>query len=887
MKVTRWTAAVAGIVLLALSGCGGGGGDLSPAKPTVSLKANATTIELGVPLDLTWSSTNATSCVSANNQALDWAGSEPLSGTKTFDDLASTTTFSLTCTGAGGTTAASITVTVMPAPMPTLTLNAAEAVVAKAGMDTLTWTSSNATSCAAMDGWSGTEEGSGSSQVGPITTQTVYTLVCTGLGGSVSASVTVGVSSTLAPAAPIGTLAAGVVVVNGPGPPNSTSSGDVTSQSATSVTLNCCVSVSAGQIFILGGFAYKATDEAYGPPSSPLNPDSTQVITVEAPSLDAVFDQLDITGTYTLDASQMVSQSAAARAQSVKNMRLSLESRPEAATAVPVPLSLNEDSVTISGSGAVTLQATVNIHYSKSAGFTNSSIVINASSQASASVSASTVAPLVSAQAGHYRIPIPLAVVDAQSNLIAASAAFIDLPVSIVALPSLNYGINFDTTFQGSATTTVVIASDGGLSTSVQPGSGTDSFAFSGATASTNPATPVSSILGDSLFTGIDLSASLQLLNLVNLATVDTKIGDRYSGQLTTLAATADPPYCGGSIGDLEGQATAVRELLSNVDSPLPAPVVGTLAASGPQPINGYCGVQPTVAAAPNSSAVVFSPLTVAASVVALPGGPSATPSGVVRVGLDGATCQAVIDSTGNGYCTLTPSTVGTRSLTYQYEGDGNFPAGSVVSQSLDVALAQDLLSLAESPNPASTASGLNFSFSVSALPVNAAAPLPTGTVTVYAENGNQTSCTATLDSTAAGVCNIAAPPFGHTTIQAVYSGDANYAAYTRSGTIRVADNTAQLDVYVIKLDLGGVPTSFTVGATATVTVMPDPGCCFPPESTPPTLNLVWTSSNPGVATVVGGTLTAVAAGTATITATDATSQATGSLVVTVTDPTP
>jgi Bacterial Ig-like domain (group 3)/Bacterial Ig-like domain (group 2) len=172
-------------------------------------------------------------------------------------------------------------------------------------------------------------------------------------------------------------------------------------------------------------------------------------------------------------------------------------------------------------------------------------------------------------------------------------------------------------------------------------------------------------------------------------------------------------------------------------------------------------------------------------------------------------------------------------------------------------------------------------------LPVNAAAPLPTGTVTVYAENGNQTSCTATLDSTAAGVCSIAAPAFGHTTVQAVYSGDANYAAYTLSGAIRVADNTAQLDVYVIKLDLGGVPTAFTVGDTATVTVMADPGCCFPPESTPPTLNLVWTSSNPAVATVVAGTVTAVSAGTATITATDTASQATGSLVVTVGNPTP
>jgi hypothetical protein len=186
----------------------------------------------------------------------------------------------------------------------------------------------------------------------------------------------------------------------------------------------------------------------------------------------------------------------------------------------------------------------------------------------------------------------------------------------------------------------------------------------------------------------------------------------------------------------------------------------------------------------------------------------------------------------GSGSCTLTPSIVGTRLLTYQYQGDANFPAGSAVSQSLNVALAQDLLSIAESPNPPSTASGMTFNFSISALPANALAPLPTGTVTVYAQNGTQMSCTATLDGTAAGVCSIADPPFGRTTIQATYSGDANYAAHDLNGTMRFADNTGQLDLYVIKLQLSELPTAFTVGDVATVTATADPGA-FPNRCRP------------------------------------------------------
>jgi hypothetical protein len=58
---------------------------------------------------------------------------------------------------------------------------------------TLTWSSTNATSCSASGGWSGTLATSGSSSTAALTAATTYTLTCTGTGGSASENVTVAV----------------------------------------------------------------------------------------------------------------------------------------------------------------------------------------------------------------------------------------------------------------------------------------------------------------------------------------------------------------------------------------------------------------------------------------------------------------------------------------------------------------------------------------------------------------------------------------------------------------------------------------------------------------------------------------------------------------------
>jgi len=171
---------VAGVLLL-LAACGGGSPSAPAVQPTASLSASQTAVNGNTGATLTWSSTNATSCIASGG----WSGALSTSGTQSTGALTTSTTYSLTCTGPGGSSSpASITVNVVPA----VTLTASTTAVAGGGAAVLTWGSSNATSCAAAGGWSGTLPTSGTQSTGAVATGTTYSLTCTGPGGTSSAA---------------------------------------------------------------------------------------------------------------------------------------------------------------------------------------------------------------------------------------------------------------------------------------------------------------------------------------------------------------------------------------------------------------------------------------------------------------------------------------------------------------------------------------------------------------------------------------------------------------------------------------------------------------------------------------------------------------------------
>ncbi len=68
--------------------------------------------------------------------------------------------------------------------IPLITLTAYPTVVSSGGASTLTWSSTNASSCTASSGWSGTKTTSGMQSTGALSATTAYSLTCTGSGGA-------------------------------------------------------------------------------------------------------------------------------------------------------------------------------------------------------------------------------------------------------------------------------------------------------------------------------------------------------------------------------------------------------------------------------------------------------------------------------------------------------------------------------------------------------------------------------------------------------------------------------------------------------------------------------------------------------------------------------
>ena len=169
-----------------------------PPAPTLALSVSPATVASGVASVLTWSATNAAGCTASGG----WSGAKAISGTESTGPLTATGSYTLNCTGDGGTVSRSVSVTVTPpTPAPTVTLSANPATVPSGGTTSLTWSSTNATSCTASGAWSGAQSTAGTAQSVALTTaKNVFTLACTGTGGTTSQSTTVSVTpSTPAP----------------------------------------------------------------------------------------------------------------------------------------------------------------------------------------------------------------------------------------------------------------------------------------------------------------------------------------------------------------------------------------------------------------------------------------------------------------------------------------------------------------------------------------------------------------------------------------------------------------------------------------------------------------------------------------------------------------
>ena len=174
----------------------------SQTVPTVDIKANSSdgpvTIAYNTAATLSWTSTNATACTASS----DWTGARATSGSESTGSLTvvKTYTYTISCTGAGGTANDSVSAIVQtPAPTVDIKANSSDGPVT---IDyntsaTLFWTSTNATSCTAAGDWTGAKATGGFESTGNLISSKTYTITCTGSGGSATDSVIVNVSPRL------------------------------------------------------------------------------------------------------------------------------------------------------------------------------------------------------------------------------------------------------------------------------------------------------------------------------------------------------------------------------------------------------------------------------------------------------------------------------------------------------------------------------------------------------------------------------------------------------------------------------------------------------------------------------------------------------------------
>ena len=148
----------------------------------------------------------------------------------------------------------------------------------------------------------------------------------------------------------------------------------------------------------------------------------------------------------------------------------------------------------------------------------------------------------------------------------------------------------------------------------------------------------------------------------------------------------------------------------------------------------------------------------------------SGTPTGTVTVSDGTQSCSATVAA---GNCSITFTSVGGRTVTASYPGDGNF-AGSTsvgVGQTVNTAPTTTTIT-SDTPDPSVAGEAFPVTFSVSFT----SAGTPTGNVTV---SDGTASCTG---SVAVGTCSLTLTAAGTHTLTATYAGDANFTGSTSSG---------------------------------------------------------------------------------------------------------
>lgn len=264
-RVRGVTLIVALCTALIACGGGGGGGAAQAIAPTAQFIAptQGAAITLGQSVTLAWTASATTGCVSSESNVAggSFGGSggtanQPAAGSATVTPTAEGSfTYTIQCSGDGGTAYANVTVTVAPPPIPkptvTVTIPAQNASFPLGGQAAISWQSTGATACtgsassifagyfATTNTFDSTVTTSGTTYVFPTGTGNhTYTVTCTGLGGSGSGIASVNVLAI--PGAPS-------ITISAPAPGASVVLGQSVTVTWQAPTANTCLVIDSDQ----------------------------------------------------------------------------------------------------------------------------------------------------------------------------------------------------------------------------------------------------------------------------------------------------------------------------------------------------------------------------------------------------------------------------------------------------------------------------------------------------------------------------------------------------------------------------------------------------------------------------------------------------------------
>ncbi|HQR35406.1 MAG TPA: Ig-like domain repeat protein, partial [Blastocatellia bacterium] len=323
--------------------------------------------------------------------------------------------------------------------------------------------------------------------------------------------------------------------------------------------------------------------------------------------------------------------------------------------------------------------------------------------------------------------------------------------------------------------------------------------------ASANPVTSPSSVSWTVTFNTAVTGLTAGNFSLVNLGLTGPSITN-VTGSGTTWTVTASTGTGGGSLGLDMGNSSGVTPTITNV------PFTGQVYT---------VNLPPTTTTINNAGALATATVTgesyqVQASVSSGGG----TPTGTIMVSDGtGATCSILLPATS---CTLTSTTIGTKTITASYLGNASFAASTSSGVSHTVNKASTTTTVSAGTLSTATVVGQSYPViaSVAVISPGSFAPTgisrrnnpafmppppvggPTGNITV--SDGSQT-CTIALPATS---CNLTSTTAGAKTITATYLGDANYnASPTSSGVSHIVNAASTTTTITNAASLNSTPT--------------------------------------------------------------------------------